>query len=578
MKHMVVAVVCVVGGFLAASILYWNLARGPAQHFAAFAAAPRPSAASARASVAAPSLLDIKAANGPFEQQHLAWQLAAASDLGVLKSVINRCLGQDWCRDDPGIVAIFVARFVELDPKGAFSFVNADSRMDRAYFTYVVIANWARYDAASALDALLAIKSPVVRGKVEVRLLADATFARSAMAARIEKEMGPVGERMRDMFAPQPGGPAQAFRDASYLTGKERRYRMQSAVMEWALQDPKAALDAVDALSDAIERERMLRAAVRGFAERDPKAAFDWLSLNRPDDTRSQKIALEAYVRHDLNAALPVVEDFVRRTGQTDLEGFVASLWARRDPARALAWVDTQDEDVKGKLYESLGESYVYSKPEKAIAWLSSLDAKYGGTKFVVAVNYAANNSSRAQDLLDSTTDPTVRGAMIRGIAQAKADVDPQAALKWLSQYNGEDGLVHAYRTVIQAYAREDPVAAARSLDPTLPDNIVSEETEFIAREWRRHDPEAALRWAQSLQSKAAHDSAMQSVLEQFAYKNPDRDLSLAASLGTQARQHIALDLVMFHPKMVEDVITRLDITGEFAEKLRRRAAEQGQG
>ncbi|HKI74618.1 MAG TPA: hypothetical protein VJ998_08240, partial [Pseudomonadales bacterium] len=309
-------------------------------------------------------------------------------------------------------------------------------------------------------------------------------------------------------------------------------------------------------------------------------AALDWLQDNRPSDADLQKQVLLSWVKVDLNDALPLVEDFARRTGQTDVYNTMVGFWVRQDPDKAIAWADSLDDSQKSSVYRTLAYNYIQSHPRAGLNWVVGLGAQYDDIKMSALRSINGENASVAQQILSNTSDPVARSALFMGLAQYKASRDPKAALNWLSGYQSSQHYPDAYITIMSRYAARDPTDAAQQLlDAPLPDEATRKAAFAIASTWYQQDAGAATRWVASLPTSAAGVGAIQGIATLLANKDPERALSLVASLPESDRSNVARSVgfivVGKNPAEAEDVITRLGLGPMAAEQIRQLARSQ---
>ncbi|HKI74599.1 MAG TPA: hypothetical protein VJ998_08145, partial [Pseudomonadales bacterium] len=233
MKYVVLAVVCAFGGFVAAWISFEHMISDGGTHSSpsliTITSSPEQPPRPAYRSATTPTFEDIEQSNSVFEQQYMAWQLASATDIPGLRSLIDKCMGKSDPLYNRNIAAIFLERYIALDPQGAMGFVSGNATMDPLYFIGDVITSWVRYDPRKAVDALKAIANRSIRMRVAAMLLADPEFAQSALADEVKAELGPMGERLLQQIKSRNADPQDLFRQAMLVQGPERRFKLATA-------------------------------------------------------------------------------------------------------------------------------------------------------------------------------------------------------------------------------------------------------------------------------------------------------------------------------------------------------------
>lgn len=582
MKYAILIIVSAFGGFVAA----WLSFKAVMSSDPTFAAKPlvtmaRPLIDTVRPSSPAPArrldFADVENAGNVFNQLHTAWQLAAQSNIPAIKSLVRKCLGKTDPLYTDTISAIFIERYTELNPAGAMDFVTHEPRLNQAALQAEVLTSWLSYNPRAAVDYFKTITDMQIKMKVGARLLADPALARAGLLDQVKRALGPMSNVILHRLELRNTNPRDLFNSALQLNGTKRMTEMASAVSRWAAQDPKAALARIMHLEDPNERNGMLRIAIGSYSAQDPKGALDWLQSNLPGNSQLQLQVLDAMARLNVGQALPLVEDFVRRTGQTRALSGIIGIWARRDPQQAIDYVQSLGSEDKRPLYESLAFSYMQSDPVGALNWILSLGPRYEAIKTGLQGQINVENVSAAEQALQDVTDPDTRDALIKGIANYKAGNDPLAALQWLDENADGKAYLDAYRNVLATYSASHPSQAADLLDSSRSGPQIYAAAESIAHNWFRRDPQAAANWAESLPDSDAKTGAMNMLVMDTAVHHPRKAFAMSQSLPQKERRKLASSIgfswVSRDPGDVEAIIARLKPSPEVAAQLRRLAS-----
>ena len=580
MKYVILAIVCAFGGFVAS----WWMFKAITLDDSSAPGQPLVTTQSPRIPVSSPAntgnqpvtFEDIRKSRNVFDQIYMAWQLAASSNEPQIIDLIRKCLDDNDPLYNDSLVSVFLERYTELDPRGAIDFVTHEQRLDQAVYQGNVITSWLRYDPKAAVDYFLGITNQLIKARVGARLLADPALADAGLTDQVRDALGPEADRIMKLVAQQRLDPADQYRQALLLSGQDRRSQLIQAVSRWASRDPVDALSQIVNLSDPDERKLLVSIAVNRYADQNPEAALNWIQANRPGDTRLQQAVLVQLARQDINKALPLAEDFVRRTGQTGALGGIVSIWARRNPDQAISYVDGLNIQDKSSLYRTIAFTYMQNHPVSALNWVVSLGSQYTSLKTSVLSQIGSENESAAETALGNSSDPATRSALISGIANYKSATDPKAALDWLNNYSGDKGYLSAYSNVLSSYARQDPAQAAQLLDTSLSGPRISYVAGRIAGDWYDRDPDAATNWATSLPPSDARNGATLQLAMSISRKDPERALSLTTNLPDTQRQQAVREIgyswVSRHPEQVEAIISKLNTTPDVANQLRQLA------
>lgn len=94
---------------------------------------------------------DIFEFSSVFEQLYASYQLANQASIKELKDYTRIALTSSDPLERFNLAAIFIERFVQLDPEEALQFIYQNPIADQQYFISHVYTSWARNDAQRAL-------------------------------------------------------------------------------------------------------------------------------------------------------------------------------------------------------------------------------------------------------------------------------------------------------------------------------------------------------------------------------------------------------------------------------------------
>jgi hypothetical protein len=160
--------------------------------------------------------------------------------------------------------------------------------------------------------------------------------------------------------------------------------------------------------------------------------------------------------------------------------------------------------------------SWTQREPDGALEWLLSkgtaVDASVLGN---MARTMASRDAVAAAAYVDRLP-PALRTTWMTQVAGPYARYDAVGALRWLNQYQGQEGYDVALRQMATQAAQSDPRAAAGMLERASPD-VQFGAAQTVASSWARSEPEAAARWAVALSDPRARSSAITAAASTWA-------------------------------------------------------------
>jgi hypothetical protein len=239
--------------------------------------------------------------------------------------------------------------------------------------------------------------------------------------------------------------------------------------------------------------------------------------------------------------ALPYVEAYTERTGDSGPLAEMLGEWVKRDAAAAAAYAEQLPRNQREQALYSMAMNYVSSDPRRGIEWILSLqdiESQYTLAGFVRLTPEAAEV---AEAMLTELADPGKRGALAASLVRHKAETDPQAALQWLSQYPDIENYGSAYATAISQLAQRDPQAAAAALDDRWSDPDMENSFQTISYSWLSRDPDAALSWAEQLPDSPGRNAALEAIISQLGQRDYDKARTLLKELPEGATRNRAI-------------------------------------
>jgi hypothetical protein len=214
--------------------------------------------------------------------------------------------------------------------------------------------------------------------------------------------------------------------------------------------NPEEALSQIDQLENAQDKSSLLALAYQQYASQDSLVALEHFRQNHAGNENLEQNVLSLYAQQDLEGALPLIEEFVQRTGKINALSSLISKWVQIVHIASIAYAETLDESHKQTVFQSLFQSFQQVDPDAGLEWALNLDSKYRHITEMAVRSIQSHNVDAAERMLLSVEDTQLKQLMLSGIAQHRAQGDPQSALKWLDQYEDDPSYDAALQSVFQ--------------------------------------------------------------------------------------------------------------------------------
>ena len=520
-----------------------------------------------------PRFADISRQPTIFRQLHIAYQLAASSDIPTLKSHMDNLIRHDDPFFHYNIATVFLERLIELDVMESIHYIeNADISRERIYrFLSDIVSSWIRHDPGAAIDYVHNIDSMQLKNMIGARLLNDPTLGNTGLQSELEQDLGQYGQRIMQTARLRQKDPEAAFEEALLLRGNDRQMGMWTAVTRWYREDPEAVLARVLDIDNAVEKKNIMQMLIQTQSQQDPIAALEMVRNYYPQDMDMERQVLMAMTSRDIQQAIPYINAFVERTGETHILQNLASNWSRSDPHAAIDYANTLDKQHRQAFLNGIASGYITSNPDEALRWAMSLNNR---EVLDHVIQFLPNiDISMAEDLMNRLDDPQHTHSLLVSISFMKARADPERAYQWLAKFNDEPGYQNALSNIIREWARHDPERAADTLEKHKEDNDNQELFSSIAQGWAQRDPDEAVKWVRSLPEGEILDQAAQSVVWQVWRHDIDSAIDMMDVMSDErsssVRFSIAHQLLAQNSDEIEDIVDKLDLTEEQADQLR---------
>ena len=420
---------------------------------------------------------------------------------------IAEALALEKLSDQQKALSKVAAAAARLDPRSAIELgASIADGQHRTAFQGRVMSSWAQSNPEAALEFLT--ESGLSREE-------QLTLGRSAM---------------RYIAADDP---QRLLAAAEQWSGTMRQQAERTALHYWSQDDPLSALTFVESLPPSRTRDQYISSVASGYAQRDPQGALAWASELQPRPRGLYHSMMSGLAREDPGLAFDTATSLETEADRFEaMQGLIMEAVYRNGTPGEMATrvLALDDGRLRDQSLQMMGSMWVRRDPTGAVAWLSANSSQlpdeiYGS----FARELAENDPAAAADLTDRIP-VTARPGWIQQVAGGYAERDPEGASNWLSQYQGQPGYDAGVAAIAQQAAERDPVQAARLLTGSSDPQHATAVAGTVGTSWARQDPVSAARWAEGLEIDQARGAAITGVASEWA----DRDVEAASRWAMQ--------------------------------------------
>ncbi len=286
--------------------------------------------------------------------------------------------------------------------------------------------------------------------------------------------------------------PEDAFAEALSLTGQQRSTALTAAAVRWAMSDPDAAMTRIVNLQNRAERQSIMRNVLTNMGRNNPDKALELVNLYAPRDDNLERQVMVVFARSKGVDALPAVERYTDRTGNTAALGALLGAWVRQDPQGAIAYAATLPADRQTSVYQAMAAYYARSYPEQAFDWALNLGPELQQVRRSAIASISHRNVELAERNINRVQDPELRDIMIQRVAQEKSQHDVQGALDWVfrNTLSTSKSRQRAITSIARQVANTNPARAARLLNDLPAGGIKENAKRSIAFTWSAREPD----------------------------------------------------------------------------------------
>jgi len=408
---------------------------------------------------------------------------------------------------------------VESDPRRALLLVGNPPSDEDKYLLSKIFKKWVKSDAQAVQAAMQGMD-----GKMR-------TEAAGALANALAKT-----------------DPAAAWKLASdnAVPNGERNI----IIRQWALTDPKAALEAASSLEKNWSRRNLMSNALSAWAKSDYNAALQHvLGSSNPDILSSGLSALAEVPGSDRPALFKAALERVPTGDQfQSVVSEVIGNWARENPREAAAAIDqlplgsTHTNVVARIASQWFGKATDKNEP---VNWALSMAEGEARTRALGSIFSRWSSSDPAAAAAAAMALPNEdRASVVQSIFHSLNQKDPQAALQWVSSLPDEKQRSEAIRRTLSNITDKNPQEAVTMLNSLgMGSNAAAVGT--IVERWAGNDLSAAADWVKQLPNGEVRDGALGKVANRYAGDEPETAVAWAQAINDPKARTSALESVV---------------------------------
>ncbi|MFO8027366.1 MAG: hypothetical protein R6U56_06860 [Opitutales bacterium] len=271
----------------------------------------------------------------------------------------------------------------------------------------------------------------------------------------------------------------------------------------------------------------------------------------------------------------------------------ILEVWAKNDPAAALAWAEVElaDEPLRTRNSQlvAIYRGYALNNPEAAFASALAMPSENRGQERMQ--NYTLSEIIDQQiengGLVDAKLqvelleDGPTKDRLVSELVDEWASFDPEGAAAYVDSLGEEvHGSVKA--RLLGEWAENDPAAAAAWLgEQEVDGQTLGRASTAIIREWTRYDMAASAEWLNSQPSSPELDRAVMSYTYRAAQEDPANAMTWAESISSdrmrdRMMRHVADNWKNEDPESFQSYIDSTDLSDEQKKVLQEEQSARG--
>jgi hypothetical protein len=435
----------------------------------------------------------------------------------------------------PGpLPGIFLTRFIigalaDKDPGRAAAYLLTQPIRDDDVFA-TVAARWAESDSAAAV----AWATSVPMGQARTAAL------NAAWSVWGEKDPATVATAIIN-------APETRF-DASIL---------RSVAGAWSKDEPRAAIAWIERLTRQVDRDNAWAGFSLDARTLGAEASIQLLKEIGSDNRRAQVAAQMArdWARDNAQAALAWAQQLPEGAVRNGALRPVLEEWAAINPSQVVAYLTANPTvDPKSDLLPGAAGLWATRDSAEALQWLQSLPSGLARDEIVNQMARGLREvvePAKATQLLGFIESPLQRQELVREIAGRWAASDAPTAAQWLGQLPDAASQIQGHHSIARQWAFTDREATARWME-TLPSGAARDAAiDAFVQSVDGYDPALATAWASAMGNASERDKAIRSAFGRWL----ERDVPSARDWLQQVQLNDSLrsDLLQAAERQLRD-------------------------
>ena len=524
------------------------------------------------------TLAEIAATTDDFTRNAALYRLAEAATQEQVENWLAELETLPPTRHRYDIARVLYIRFSVLHPDAALD--HALQGATKPVWLEAIFRTWGEFDSDTALARASNLhpsaKEVASRALLQLRGSGGSVTELRSVAERLDEteddDLYRAFEASHGVSAPTPAQRLLAEMEARRLARRDgeshvdawnraigvedphvRHILAERTALDWAAEDPRAALAAVDSVpmedmavtvyGDGSVNVRPLRTRIRGsviekWAGDDPDATLAWILEQEGSSTgyyiQSPMIELTRRSPDDAIARLAAIPEDLRRSAT----GAVLRTIAYRDLDRALEWFATLDIDAKAGHTRTLRRLLMERRSAKdALGWAMSVDRRIRARE-VPAVIRDVHDADRVEALrlLETIDDPALLTAAADSLVWGEVRHDAEQALAWARNFEPASARSELVVRVFDTWSRQDPAAAYRAISDQRGGAVRDQAAAAMMSDLVGHDAHLAERLFEMIEAPQQQARAAESLHRYFSDVEPD------ARKAERYRKHLPED------------------------------------
>lgn len=295
--------------------------------------------------------------------------------------------------------------------------------------------------------------------------------------------------------------PRGAMEYAQDLPEEIREDAIGATLGAWAISDYPSARDFAVQTADVAQRADYEWTVRNAIIEADPRLAVEEV-LNDPESFQKAGFVPDAFLElaeTDARAAAGYAAQLPEGRDRESIIGSIARIWMRSDPGEALALVEGfSDEETRLKAMESLVDPWSEQDFDGAMAWVRQRPAGTRRDALVEAVlrDLVREDPRSAIDYVDLISSESRQDSLINAIAKSWVKDDIVSALAWGREQVDPSIRGAVWSGIVEGIAEGKRPQDAVSILDELPADRRAEAVRLVAQRWAFRDPRSAVDWA----------------------------------------------------------------------------------